>query len=211
MFQQIRQYILRRDFPYDKLDIEIESVPYFDGSPASAEILFFFKVGTVLIQNRQYSTPSIEPIETFLSTHLNNNQEKILKLTNITREFSSRANYDESRSYYHKHKDTSRSNLWYQERQHHINGKGPQLGEAHANTEQTYEDHMYTSALKEMGDTEGVSPTYTLNRLSLEPSKWGATAQYKQFKSFSEGSSKRAAKHSASKALWLKLGKSTIL
>jgi hypothetical protein len=90
-------------------------------------------------------------------------------------------------------------------------GEGPQLREPRTNTEQTYEDYMYTSALKEMGDIEGFSPTYTLNRLSLEPSKWGATAQYKQFKSFSEGISKRAAKHSASKALWLKLGKSAIL
>ncbi|KAJ5896412.1 uncharacterized protein N7473_005811 [Penicillium subrubescens] len=101
-------------------------------------------------------------------------------MANITKEVSSKANHDESRSNCHKHNDTSGSNLWYQEKQHYINGEGPQLGETLADTEQTCEDHMYTSALKEMGDTEGVSPTYTLNRLSLEPPKWGATAQYKR-------------------------------
>jgi hypothetical protein len=90
-------------------------------------------------------------------------------------------------------------------------GEDPQLRESRTNTEQTYEDYMYTSALKEMGDIEGSSPTYTFNRLSLEPSKWGATVQYKQSTSFSEGISKKAAKHSASKALWLKLGKGAIL
>ena len=191
--------------------MEIESATYLDGSPASAEILFFSKVGTVPIQNRQCSTHSMEPIETFLSTHLKKSRDKILRMANITREFSRKANHDESRSNCHKPNDTSRSILRYQEKQHHINGEGPQLRETLADTEQTCEDHIYTSALKEMGDTEGVSPTYTLDRLSLEPPKWGATAQYKRFKSFSEGSSKKAAKHSASKALWLKLGKSTIL
>lgn len=90
-------------------------------------------------------------------------------------------------------------------------GDDHHLRESRTNTEMTCEDHMYTSALKEIGDIEGFSPTYTLNRLSLTPSKWGATAQYKRFKTFAEGTSKKAAKHSASKALWLMLGKSAIL
>lgn len=90
-------------------------------------------------------------------------------------------------------------------------GEDPQLRESRTNTKPTNEDYRYTSALKEMGDIEGFLPTYTLNRLSLEPPRWGATARYKQLTSFSEGISKRVAKHSASKALWLKLGKSAIL
>ncbi|KAJ5323211.1 hypothetical protein N7476_001811 [Penicillium atrosanguineum] len=191
--------------------MEIESASDFDGPLASAEVLFFLKIGTVLIQHRQSSTPSMEPIENFLSTHLNKSQKILLNLAKITREYPSKANYDESRSCYHGNQETPPSNLGYQEKQVNIDSEDPQQEKAWADAEHTYEDHMYTSALKEIGDIEGVSPTYTLNRLSLEPSKWGATAQYKQFKSFSEGSSKRVAKHSASKALWLKIGKGAIL
>ncbi|KAJ5192103.1 hypothetical protein N7449_008245 [Penicillium cf. viridicatum] len=79
------------------------------------------------------------------------------------------------------------------------------------NTEQTDEEHVYTSALKELGDSEYCLPTYILTRLCHSPPRWEAVAQYKGVRSSAEASSKRAAKHSASKALWLQLGNSTLL
>jgi hypothetical protein len=103
-------------------------------APASAEILFFFKVGTLLIQHCQSSTPSLsmDLIKSFLSRQQNKSRRKIVKLADIRREYSSKAKYDESRLFYHKNKETSSSNLWYQERQLYINDEDPQLGEARA-------------------------------------------------------------------------------
>ncbi|KAJ5497793.1 hypothetical protein N7453_006844 [Penicillium expansum] len=78
-------------------------------------------------------------------------------------------------------------------------------------TEQTDEEHVYTSALKELGDSENRVPTYASNQLCHSPPRWKAVAQYKGVRSSAEASSKKAAKHSASKALWLQLGNSTLL
>lgn len=93
-----------------------------------------FKVGTLLIQHGQSSTPSLsmDLIKNFLSRKQNESRRKTLKLADIKREYSSRADYDESRLSHHKNKETSSSNLWYQERQLYINDEDPQLREARA-------------------------------------------------------------------------------
>ncbi|CAI7585106.1 unnamed protein product [Penicillium discolor] len=83
--------------------------------------------------------------------------------------------------------------------------------DAQINMEQIYDDHVYTTALKEMGDAEYCLPTYRLIPLCYSPPRWEAVAQYKGVRSSAEAFSKRAAKHSASKALWLQLGNSTLL
>lgn len=69
-------------------------------------------------------------IKIFLSRQQNKSRRKILKLADIRREYSSKADYDESRLFYHKNKKTSSSDLWYQERQ--LNDEDPQLREARA-------------------------------------------------------------------------------
>jgi hypothetical protein len=79
------------------------------------------------------------------------------------------------------------------------------------NTAQTDEEHVYTSALKNLRDSEYCLPTYNLTQSCYSPARWEAIAQYKGVKSSAEASSKKAAKHSASKALWLQLGNSTLL
>ncbi|KAJ5159296.1 uncharacterized protein N7500_008947 [Penicillium coprophilum] len=72
-------------------------------------------------------------------------------------------------------------------------------------TEQPGGEHAYTSYLKEFGDSEGFLPTYTSTKLSHYPSRWRVVAQYRGFSSFGEAISIRAAKHLASKDLWMQL------
>ncbi|KAL2706058.1 hypothetical protein AAEP93_001308 [Penicillium crustosum] len=90
------------------------------------------------------------------------------------------------------------------------NAENRRLSDVQNDTDQIYEDHKYTSALKEMGDSECSSPDYSLIRLGFDPPRWCAVAQYRGVKSSAEASSKRAAKHSASKSLWLQMGKGSI-
>ncbi|KAJ5594038.1 uncharacterized protein N7459_000246 [Penicillium hispanicum] len=71
-------------------------------------------------------------------------------------------------------------------------------------------DHAYTSALKEMGDAESCLAQYTLKKMRFEPPMWGATVYYRDHQSYAEATSKKAAKHSASKSLWLQMGKGLI-
>lgn len=76
--------------------------------------------------------------------------------------------------------------------------------------QKTCDDFVYTSALKEMGDMESCLPRYTLKRTVIDPPKWRAIVQYRDLQSFAEASSKKAAKHSASKSLWFQMGKSPL-
>ena len=72
------------------------------------------------------------------------------------------------------------------------------------------EEHVYTSALKEFGDAEGFLPSYDRTQVSLQPIRWRVTVHYRDFQSSAEASSRKAAKHSASKSLWLQMGKGVI-
>lgn len=80
----------------------------------------------------------------------------------------------------------------------------------HGKPKKDHDGNQYTSALKEMGDAECILPVYNLISLSLCPPKWGATVHFKGISSYAEAYSKKAAKHSASKALWLKMGQNVI-
>lgn len=73
------------------------------------------------------------------------------------------------------------------------------------------EEHVYTSALKEFGDSQGVLPSYDPTQVSFQPIRWRVTVHYRDFQSSAEASSRKAAKHSASKTLWLKMGKGVIV
>ncbi|OQE39986.1 hypothetical protein PENCOP_c006G00451 [Penicillium coprophilum] len=84
------------------------------------------------------------------------------------------------------------------------------LSDTPNDTQHIREDHEYTSALKEMGDSECHSPKYTLIRLGFDPPRWSAVVQYRGTQSSAKASSKKAAKHSASKSLWLQMGKEPI-
>ncbi|KAJ5771951.1 hypothetical protein N7520_002480 [Penicillium odoratum] len=84
-------------------------------------------------------------------------------------------------------------------------------GDAQINTGQTHDDHEYTTALKEKGDAESYSPHYDVTPLSLEPPRWSAVVEYNGYRSSAEGSTKKAARHSASKALWLQMTGSSVI
>lgn len=84
--------------------------------------------------------------------------------------------------------------------------------QTNSHTEETeVEEHFYTSALKELGDAEGSLPTYTSTQVSYQPIRWKVTVHYRDFRSSAEASSSRAAKHSASKSLWIQMGKRVIV
>ncbi|OQE41378.1 hypothetical protein PENCOP_c005G03927 [Penicillium coprophilum] len=72
-------------------------------------------------------------------------------------------------------------------------------------TERPGEEQAYTIYLKELGDSEGFLPAYTPTQLSYTPSRWRVVAQYRGLSSSGEAISIKAAKHLASRGLWMQL------
>ncbi|CAI7580942.1 unnamed protein product [Penicillium glandicola] len=203
--QEVCEHIIMKELPYDELFLETELRLPDDVSSNSAAASFFRKIGTLIVQDFLRSSSSMEFIRNTLCDYLNKNREKIEKYARSLKGCSDTAN--ENPSPLDCQNDRSKQNKGGP----YIKAEYQQSVNAQMNMEQIYDDHVYTTALKEMGDAEYCSPNYKLIRLAYDPPRWGAEAQYKQVRSSAEASSKRAAKHSASKALWLQIrGKSVM-
>ena len=200
---KICKHLLRNELQYDELLSEIEPTPHFDGSSESAATLFFHNIGTKVIQGYLEPSLSMVPIRVLLSGHLDKRREGIVNLTRSVKECSN--GESDNLPLAHFQEDTPYK-PWDQEQQLRTKDELFHQSYSHLAIEQICEDHKYTSALKEMGDSECSSPDYSLIRLGFDPPRWCAVAQYRGVKSSAEASSKRAAKHSASKSLWLQMG-----
>ncbi|KAJ5263825.1 hypothetical protein N7478_011430 [Penicillium angulare] len=193
--------------PYDEMlkELGCELLPLEGPEPAALQ--FYLKIGVLVIQSTQNPhQPSslLNQAQGLLYGHLNRCHAEIWKTTTSHRSstnmigdvFGDESHYDQHNGNNRDSEETSstRSDFY-------------QSSDELQKTQQTYDDFIYTTALKEMGDTESYLPRYTLKRIVLEPPRWGATVQYKDLQSYAEANSKKAAKHSASKSLWLQMGK----
>ena len=65
---------------------------------------------------------------------------------------------------------------------------------------------LYSMALKELGDEDGIYGDYVEERVNFEPPLWKCTVEFRKAQGVGESSKKRTAKHIASRSAYLQLG-----
>jgi hypothetical protein len=183
--------------------VAIESISVSGVSSESAATPFFHKLGTLVTQDFIKPSSTMGLIRNLLSDYLDKCRDKIIRYAKSLKSCSDDLNG------YPSHSDSQncakKQDLRDDRENPCIKAEATWPGGAKMFTMQSQDDHIYTTALKEMGDAESCSPHYYMTPLSLEPPRWSAVVEYKGYKSSAEGSTKKAAKHSASRALWLQM------
>ena len=201
--------ILLKFLPYDDMLRELGfELPSKEQTEPEA-FHFYRKVGDLIIQSAQSTHPSakiLSSVQNLLSFHLNGCHAEIRKTITFLQDPSSTiGKYIPYPCHHYESKDSTRE----PER----TSSSPNTSEIPGTLRKTQHichDYVYTSALKEMGEAEGLLPHYTSKQISLQPPTWGVTVHYGGFRVSAEASSKKSAKHSASKYLWLQMGKSLL-
>lgn len=197
--------LILKKLPYDEFILALRARRLFDLEVKSAKIIFFHEIGRAMLRHNQDSSPVLESIRSLIRTFLDKHKDDIIHKAHDLEACSDGSSYallplhPEKGKLEHSILEPSMTLPTQRTRQ-------LQPGKLHRNTENGCDDSRYTIALKEMGDSEFISPKYDLVPLSLDPPRWGANVQYKAFRSQGEANSKKAAKHCASKALWLEMG-----
>ncbi|KAJ5701038.1 hypothetical protein N7488_008586 [Penicillium malachiteum] len=195
--------------PYDEMLVELglELLSLEEKEPASFQ--FYRQIGAMVIQNAQitqdpFSTSKIA--QRILCRYLNRCHAEIWKGAAPNRGSPSMMGSASGNSSRDVEENDCDKSVESASTQSHFYRSPDEL----PLTQQISDDFVYTSALKEMGDMESCVPRYTLKRMVIQPPKWRAIVQYRDLQSFAEASSKKAAKHSASKSLWFLMGKSPL-
>lgn len=202
--------MLLKLLPYDamlrELGFEVSSK-----DQAEPEAFHFYrKVGDLIIQSAQSTHPSAKillSVQNLLYFHLNGRHAEIRKTITFLQDPSTTIG-----KYipYPCHHYESNSSTREPERRSSSPNASEEIPGSLRKSQHICHDYVYTSALKEMGECEGILPHYTSKQISLQPPTWGVTVHYGGFRISAEASSKKSAKHSASKYLWLQMGKSLL-
>lgn len=202
--------ILVRLLPYDDMLRELDfELPSMDRAEPAA-IQFYRKVGNQIIQSAQSTETTSNMLglaQSLLSVHLYGRHAEIWKAVTLLQDFPYAIG----------------KKLPGLSHNDELNG-GPRRTEGRSSStsdsneppgplrksQQNYDDYLYTSALKEMGENDGFSPHYTSEQVCFQPPKWRVTVLYRDFQFSAEASSKKAAKHSASKSMWLEMGENLL-
>ncbi|KAJ5509132.1 hypothetical protein N7527_011275 [Penicillium freii] len=142
--KEVCENIIMRELPYDELFLEIELRLPDDVSSDSAAALFFGKIGTLVVADFLRTSSSMDFIRTILCGYLNQNREKIEKYAKSLKGCSDTAN--ESPSPLDCQNDRSKQNKGAL----CIKAEYQQPSDSQMNMEQIYDDHVYTTALKEL-------------------------------------------------------------
>ncbi|KAJ5364458.1 uncharacterized protein N7496_010171 [Penicillium cataractarum] len=206
----IRKVVMTEMLPYDEMLVELrlELLSLEEREPASFQ--FYRQIGAMVIRNAEITQGpfiTLKLAQNILYRYLNRCHAEIWKgaVPNRGSPSTMGSAFGDS-SHDFEGNDCDKSVGDSDSTQSHFYRSPDEL----RLTQQTYDDFVYTSALKEMGDMESCVPRYTLKRMVVEPPKWRAIVQYRDLQSFAEASSKKAAKHSASKSLWFQMGKSPL-